>query len=158
MSRKCIECGKIISGSVVDHYRDHHFGSYIRNGEDVIRRNPSIFAPEIGTERAQQIQTSTAKTKLQKTYDKVDTNTPWDREAKKRSQAIVKLIVGGCEDQTYRDGKIFTCAVCQRQKSTGRHLMSYSTRFTICYDCYRTIKQANPGKRGNKHVFINTPM
>ena len=46
MARRCIECGRIISGSVLDHYRDNHYGTYLRNGEDKFIRFPNAFAPE----------------------------------------------------------------------------------------------------------------
>ena len=56
MARKCIQCGKIIIGSVVEHYKSLHMGAIIQHGEEKIKRFLDAFAPECGTERARKMQ------------------------------------------------------------------------------------------------------
>lgn len=157
MARKCFECGKIITGSVVDHYRDNHYGTYLRNGEDKIRKCLNAFAPECGTAEARVIGTRKAQHDLQKKIIAANPSQN-DPEYRYRVKMITAFIDGKCEVQTYRKGNTFICDVCHKSKSTGKRLLSLIKRYTVCYDCYNTIKQANPQKRGNKHFYINTPM
>lgn len=158
MSRKCIECGKIISGSVLDHYRAMHIGSIVRHGEERVKRLPDAFAPQLGTERARKMQTQEAKIKQEKKVISANAQLKYDSEYRKRVKMITAMINNHCDEQTYREGKQYRCDMCNQMKNTGKRLLSYVQRYTICYDCYKTIKQANPQKRGNKHAFINTRM
>lgn len=158
MSRKCITCGKIITGSVVEHYRSVHMGALIQHGEDKIKRLPDVFAPQVGTERAREMQHQEAKLKQVKKTASISSQLKYNPEYRKRVKMITAMIDNKCEEQTYREGKHYQCDVCGSTKTTGKRLLSYIHMYTICYDCYKTIKQANPQKRGNKHVFINTRM
>ena len=158
MARRCFECRKLISGSVVDHYRNNHYGTYLANGEDKILRFIDKFAPEGNSEEGRVIKVKSAKSAVSKTVNAVSFAQQNDPQYKSRVRMITSMIDSGCDVQTYRKGEMFICDVCQRTKSTGKRLMSLIKRYTVCYECFNTIKQANPKKRGNKHFFINTPM
>ena len=158
MARKCIQCGKIITGSVVNHYRSLHIGAVMQHGEEKIKRLSGFFAPECGTERARKMQTHEAKVKQEKKITAVNAQLKYDPEYRNRVKMITAMIDNKCYEQTYREGKQYRCDMCNQMKSSGKRLISYVQRYTICYECYNTIKKANPQKRGNKHVFINTPM
>lgn len=158
MARRCIECGKIISSSVLDHYKDNHIGTYLRNGEDKFIRFPDAFAPEGKSAAGQAIKKQVAKRKVEKTVNDVSLAQQRDPEYRARVKMIRTLLSSKCDVQTYRAGKTFVCDVCQRTRTSGKRLLTLLLRYTVCYDCYNTIKKANPQKRGNKHFYINTPM
>lgn len=158
MARRCIECGRIISGSVVEHYRNAHIGSLLRNGEDKIRKIPDAFAPQTGTVRAREAAAVEAKRKMVEHKQAVNTASNIDPQQRQRMRMIAAMIDSGCETQTYRGGTSFQCDMCLQKRTSGKRLLSYMTRYTVCYACYNDVKRANPGKRGNHHVFINTPM
>lgn len=158
MARRCIECGRIISGSVLDHYRDNHYGTYLRNGEDKFIRFPDAFAPEGKSAEGQTITERVEKRKIEQTVNEVSSAQQRDPQYRARVKMVKSLIDSKCDVQTYRAGKTFVCDVCQKTRSTGKRLLSLILRYTVCYDCYNTIKKADPQKRGNKHFYINTPM
>ena len=158
MARRCIECNKIIGGSVLDHYRNCHYGTYLANGEDKFLRFPNAFAPESKSAEGQAITKRVAQRKIDKKVSEVSSAQQRDPQYRARVKMVKSLIDSKCDVQTYRAGKDFVCDVCQKTRSTGKRLLTLILRYTVCYDCYNTIKKANPQKRGNKHFYINTPM
>lgn len=158
MARRCFECGKIISGSVVDHYRNCHYGTYLANGEEKIIRFADKFAPEGGTAEAKEIRIRKAQKEIQKKVKEASLEKSHDPRFRSNANMVRSLLDSKCDVQTYRAGKVFICDVCGRSRTTGKRILSIVLKYTVCYDCYNTIKKANPQKRGNKHFYINTPM
>lgn len=100
MARRCIECGKIISGSVLDHYRDNHYGTYIRNGEDKFLRFPNAFAPEGKSAEGQAITKRVAQHKIEKKVNEVSFTQQHDPQYKARVKMVKSLIDSKCDVQT----------------------------------------------------------
>lgn len=158
MARICFECHKVISGSVVDHYRNNHFGTYMANGEDLLRRAIDKFAPEGGTVEAKEIRIRKAKKSVQKNVSEALSLQQRDPHLRNNAKMVRSLIDSKCDTQTYRAGKVFICDVCGRPRTSGKRILSIMLRYTVCYDCFNSIKKSCPQKRGNKHFYINTPM
>jgi hypothetical protein len=63
------------------------------------------------------------------------------------------------QEQTYRGLKEFECDSCFKMSKHGKVIfVNRLRRLHLCYACYNQLKAHAKGKRGNKHVFINTPM
>jgi hypothetical protein len=149
MARKCIECHRIITGSIVDHYRDYHFGTYLKNGEDKIRKFPDAFAPASGSAdypRSSRPISSTPKAPTVRTVDP---------EVERHRQANVKRLANLLDDYDIkfpnRGDYYFSCECCRKQYSHGIRLKkTKDTYIDLCNECHRLIRaqyrQDNPRK------------
>jgi len=153
----CRDCAKPIKGSVADHYRTCHFSTYAANGDLVFREHPKVFLVEAHSTVAAEVRIKEAKKQQARIASKAAPKAKRDHQYLERQRRVAALINCGCDNQTYRGGD-FVCDICLESKHAGRRLLTHTERYSVCYSCYKAMKEANPGKRGNKHVFINTPM
>ena len=61
-------------------------------------------------------------------------------------------------EQTYRGKNPFICDGCSKKHEYGKVIFGGISNLHLCYECYKYAKEKIKSKRGNKHVFINTPM
>ena len=71
---------------------------------------------------------------------------------------VIKALDERPEEQTYRGFVEFKCDTCSKVYKHGKVIYSRLAKFHLCYECYKNAKGNVELKRGNKHVFINTPM
>ena len=90
MARRCIECNKIIGGSVLDHYRNCHYGTYLANGEDKFLRFPNAFAPESKSAEGQAITKRVAQRKIDKKVSEVQETVPHEPEFIEEAKPVVE--------------------------------------------------------------------
>ena len=153
----CRECAKRITGSVAEHYRTCHWSTFVANGEQKFLDHPRVFQMESQSSDAAETRVNIARKKQAKVMSRASGSVVSDKHYKTRQKAIISFIDAGCDVQTHRGGE-FVCEICQQKKASGKRLLTYGRGYSVCYSCYSTLKKAHPGKRGNKHFFINTPM
>lgn len=71
---------------------------------------------------------------------------------------IAKTLDKRLGEQTYRGNQSFMCDGCHKEYKYGKVIYGDAHNFHLCYECYKYAKKGTDSKRGNKHVFINTPM
>ena len=70
---------------------------------------------------------------------------------------LINALEDRAEEQTFRQGG-FVCDVCQKSRC-GKTIFDRSHgNWHVCYKCLKRAKSMIEPRRGNKHVFINTPM
>ena len=70
---------------------------------------------------------------------------------------LLNALEDRAEEQTFRQGG-FICNVCQKYRC-GKTIFDRSHgNWHVCYKCLKRAKSMIEPRRGNKKVFINTPM
>ena len=77
---------------------------------------------------------------------------------KKNFKEIVSALNKSLGEQTYRGKSPFICDGCFKKYEHGKIIIGGISNLHLCYECYKHAKEKIKTKRGNKHVFINTPM
>ena len=151
MKKLCRICGKPIMGDVLKHYADKHFSIYVAN-KAKIESHPGAFVVSEGCDFLavlSKVRNSTPPKKVQ---------TPPSQFNKKRMREIARTIDKRLGEQTYRGNQPFMCDGCHKEYKYGKVIYGNSHNLHLCYECYKYAKKNTDSKRGNKHVFINTPM
>ena len=151
MGKVCRICGKTIIGGVLKHYEEKHFSIYAAN-KAKIESHPGAFVVSEGNELLAEL----SKVKHEEPYKK-DQTTPCQFD-KKRMRETIRVLDKRLGEQTYRGKSPFICDGCNKKKKYGKVIYDDSCNLHLCYDCYKYAKKHIKAKRGNKHVFINTPM
>lgn len=144
----CKKCGAPLpmSGVVVSkHYEKFHFSEWAAN-RDTIVKYPQAF---LSTRR----ELSSVKSTVKPHRVAVQPDVERHREANKHK--ILNKVSECIDSFVYREGKAFNCPCCLRTLSSGmRIIVSREERFTLCYDCYRSVKAAIPKKGIVKEVLV----
>lgn len=151
MGRICRICGKEIKDDILEHYEKNHFSIYVANLTK-IRLHPGAFAVSENSETAIRMAIEEQEKQSQKRHStpcRINKDT-----IKKVSYSLEKRLT----EQTYRGKSYFVCDGCSKIHKYGRIVYSDSQNFHLCYGCYKIAKKRVNLKRGNKHVYINTPM
>lgn len=162
MAYICKECRKKITGSVADHYLEHHTWMYVQN-QKALEQHPTAFATSLANkEKISAIKSNVAAQKRKLTQQKKvseATTKSADPNFQKRLKQLAIILEVQHQEQPYRDSKAFTCDLCGKTVSRGRVIFDHPRpNWHICYECHRIAKSMFPQKRGNKHVVILTPM
>ena len=156
MKKICRICGKPIKGSVLDHYEDKHFSFYIAN-QSKIESHPSAFAVSedslLKNAGKPEIKEEIVIVEKEEMYEEIQP--AFDVESKKY---IIDILEENSYEQTYRRKYDFECNGCHEMHKYGKVISGKSHKLHLCYNCYKYAKMFTESKRGNKHVFINTPM
>jgi hypothetical protein len=90
----------------------------------------------------------------------------WEESSSKRTiitqepempDGLLNALENRAEEQTYRQGG-FVCDVCKKLRC-GKTIFDRSNgNWHVCYKCLKRAKSIIEPRRGNKKVFINTPM
>ena len=151
MKKLCRICGKAIIGDVLKHYADKHFSIYVAN-KAKIESHPGAFVVSGCSELLAAlsiVKNCAPPKKAQPPSPKID---------KKRMKEIAKTLDKRLGEQTYRGNQSFMCDGCHKEYKYGKVIYGNAQNFHLCYECYKYAKKGTDSKRGNKHVFINTPM
>lgn len=165
MSKICKLCGKKILGDILDHFCEKHFSFYVANKETIMS-HPGAFAVD---EDKYDIKIHLARNieviKPHKNYtqnNKQTTETPPKKTHvfnHRKMRGIISDLEEHPEEQTYRGWDLFMCDGCEKTCKHGRVIFVNMKRtLHLCYACYKHAKSIVKFKRGNKHVYINTPM
>ena len=151
----CKLCGKTIMGDVLKHYEEKHFSIYVAN-KAKIESHPGAFAVseefyKLHNESRQVIASSQSEKPESKTK-----KLPW--YDKKKMREVIKALDERPEEQTYRGFVEFKCDACSKIYKHGKVIYSRLAKYHLCYECYKHARGQLALKRGNRHVFINTPM
>ena len=155
MAKICRICGSKIVGDVLKHYEEKHFSIYVAN-RSKIETHPGAFAVSDGFYKIQNEPHHVAMSNQnEKPENKAVKRTRYD---KKKMREVIKVLDERPEEQTYRGFVEFKCDTCSKVYKHGKVIYSRLAKFHLCYECYKNAKGNVELKRGNKHVFINTPM
>lgn len=150
MEKICKICGKAIKEDVLKHFEEKHFSIYAANREKIAAHPAAFTVDREGTEVDNVLEAIKAikaeKKKKEHHFDK-----------KKMKEAII-VLERFREEQTYRAEEEFKCYTCLKKHKHGKILYGNTQNLHLCYECYKYAKEHVKSKRGNKHVFINTPM
>lgn len=150
MQKICKICGKPIKGNILKHFEEKHFSIYAANREK-IAAHPAAFAVDDNHVTAEKVPASvqTAIASKKKRAHRFD---------KTRMKEAIIVLDRFREEQTYRAEEEFKCYTCLKKHKHGKILYGDTQNLHLCYECYKHAKEHVKSKRGNKHVFINTPM
>ena len=154
-TKVCVICGKKIKGEIVSHFREKHFSFYAAN-QSLIESHPGAVCISIEKyNRSVHLHESYVRSVPQK-----ETPTKVEQEVVSRGvRKIIEELQEHPQEQTYRGLKEFECDSCFKMSKHGKVIfVNRLRRLHLCYACYNQLKAHAKGKRGNKHVFINTPM
>ena len=165
MTKICKFCSEIIKGDVLEHYREKHFSIYFDN-KSKIESHPGAFALNVGLKVSKSIynkETSPIDIKKEKVHKKIkkrkvhktDKSIP---TAHAKKMCFLDIFRHAYDEQTYRSQSFFECDGCHKEHKYGKVIYGNSHNLHLCYECYKYAKKNTDSKRGNKHVFINTPM
>lgn len=150
MQKICKICGKPIKGDVLKHFEEKHFSIYAANRDKIAAHPGAFVVDEDGVDAEQAVESikaaSAKKKKKERHFDK------------KRMKEAITVLDRFREEQTYRADEEFKCYTCLQKHKHGKILYGDTQNLHLCYECYRYAKEHVKSKRGNKHVFINTPM
>lgn len=152
MGKICRICGKTITGEVLKHYEEKHFSIYVAN-KAKIQSHPGAFVISEGNEIWAMITAPKQKTASEKKKQVVVHQINNNRLAR-----IIDVLKKNLGEQTFRGTLPFVCDGCSERRNHGKVILGGTKNLHLCYDCYKQAKEMVKSKRGNKHVFINTPM
>lgn len=159
----CKLCGKRILGDVLGHFSKEHFSFYVAN-RSVLESNPGAFSvsEEKFNSTIHLASTCVKPVTRAKKENKPETE-PKQPKVHTYNHGKMCRIISDLEEhpqeQTYRGTEEFECDGCERMCKHGRVIFVRSRKtLHLCYACYKHAKSCAQTKRGNKHVYINTPM
>lgn len=159
----CKLCGKKILGDVLGHYSEKHFSFYVAN-RSVLESNPGAFSvSEDKYDRTKHLASTCVKLESKpRQNNKPETESKPSKEHTYNHRKMCRVIADledHPQEQTYRGTKEFECDGCERMCKHGRVIFVRAKKtLHLCYACYKHAKSCAKSKRGNKHVYINTPM
>lgn len=142
MDKYCRICGKKIIGDVITHFEEKHFSMFVANRTQ-LQQHPGAFVTN------KEEKTPTPYVRKEKEHY------PFDKRIQGKIMGAMTKKLG---EQTYRGFDEFKCDGCHGYYKYGKVIYCNSNNIHLCYECYKHIKEIFKEKRGNKHVFINTPM
>ncbi len=132
------------------HFEEKHFSIYAANRDKIAAHLGTFVVDKESVEADRIVETikvvKAEKKKKEHRFDK-----------KKMKEAII-ILDRFREEQTYRADEEFKCYTCMKKHKHGKILYGDTQNLHLCYECYKYAKERVKSKRGNKHVFINTPM
>jgi SOS response regulatory protein OraA/RecX len=164
-TKVCKLCGKKILGDILDHFSKEHFSFYVANKE-IIMSHPGAFTVDEDKYDSKihlARNVDVAKPHKNHTQNNKQTSETQLKKAHmfnhKKMREIISDLEEHPEEQTYRGWDLFMCDGCEKTCKHGRVIfVNMNRRLHLCYDCYKHAKSIVKFKRGNKHVYINTPM
>ena len=165
MSKICKLCGKKILGDILDHFSEKHFSFYVANKETIMSHSGAFTVDEDKYDSKIHLARNIEVIKPHKNHTQNNKQTPETQLKKahmfnhKKMREIISDLEEHPEEQTYRGWDLFMCDGCEKTCKHGRVIFVNMKRtLHLCYDCYKHAKSIVKFKRGNKHVYINTPM
>lgn len=165
MSKICKLCGKKILGDILDHFSEKHFSFYVANKETIMSHPGAFTVDEDKYDSKIHLARNVDVAKPHKNHTQNNKQTPETQLKKahmfnhKKMREIISDLEEHPEEQTYRGWDLFMCDGCEKTCKHGRVIFVNMKRtLHLCYDCYKHAKSIVKFKRGNKHVYINTPM
>ena len=165
MSKICKLCGKKILGDILDHFSEKHFSFYVANKETIMSHPGAFTVDEDKYDRKIHLARNIEVIKPHKNHtqnNKQTTETPPKKTHvfnHRKMRGIISDLEEHPQEQTYRGWNLFMCDGCEKTCKHGRVIFVNMKRtLHLCYDCYKHAKSIVKFKRGNKHVYINTPM
>ena len=165
MSKICKLCGKKILGDILDHFSEKHFSFYVANKETIMSHSGAFTVDEDKYDSKIHLARNIEVIKPHKNHtqnNKQTTETPPKKTHvfnHRKMRGIISDLEEHPQEQTYRGWNLFMCDGCEKTCKHGRVIFVNMKRtLHLCYDCYKHAKSIVKFKRGNKHVYINTPM
>lgn len=165
MSKICKLCGKKILGDILDHFSEKHFSFYVANKETIMSHPGAFTVDEDKYDSKIHLARNIEVIKPHKNHtqnNKQTTETPPKKTHvfnHRKMRGIISDLEEHPQEQTYRGWNLFMCDGCEKTCKHGRVIFVNMKRtLHLCYDCYKHAKSIVKFKRGNKHVYINTPM
>lgn len=165
MSKICKLCGKKILGDILDHFSEKHFSFYVANKETIMSHSGAFTVDEDKYDSKIHLARNIEVIKPHKNHtqnNKQTTETPPKKTHvfnHRKMRGIISDLKEHPQEQTYRGWNLFMCDGCEKTCKHGRVIFVNMKRtLHLCYDCYKHAKSIVKFKRGNKHVYINTPM
>lgn len=165
MSKVCKLCGKKILGDILDHFSKEHFSFYVANKETIMSHPGAFAVDEDKYDSKIHMARNIEVIKPHKNHtqnNKQTTETPPKKTHvfnHRKMRGIISDLEEHPQEQTYRGWNLFMCDGCEKTCKHGRVIFVNMKRtLHLCYDCYKHAKSIVKFKRGNKHVYINTPM
>ena len=165
MSKICKLCGKKILGDILDHFSEKHFSFYVANKETIMSHSGAFTVDEDKYDSKIHLARNIEVIKSHKNHtqnNKQTTETPPKKTHvfnHRKMRGIISDLEEHPQEQTYRGWNLFMCDGCEKTCKHGRVIFVNMKRtLHLCYDCYKHAKSIVKFKRGNKHVYINTPM
>lgn len=132
------------------HFEEKHFSIYAANRDKIAAHSGAFVVDKESVEADRIVETiKVVKAEKKKKEHRFD--------RKKMKEAII-ILDRFREEQTYRADEEFKCYTCMKKHMHGKILYGDTQNLHLCYECYKYAKERVKSKRGNKHVFINTPM
>ena len=159
MGKICRICGKPVVGDVLKHYQEKHFNIYVANKSKIESYPGAFVVSEKNVKLCNAIKQEVRKN-IEARQVVADANFQKEHSFnKKKMRTVLNEMNKHPEEQTYRGRTNFVCDVCGKSYSHGKVIYaSPIQKLHLCYACYKHAKERSKAKRGNKHVFINTPM
>lgn len=165
MSKICKLCGKKILDDILDHFSEKHFSFYVANKETIMSHSGAFTVDEDKYDSKIHLARNIEVIKPHKNHtqnNKQTTETPPKKTHvfnHRKMRGIISDLEEHPQEQTYRGWNLFMCDGCEKTCKHGRVIFVNMKRtLHLCYDCYKHAKSIVKFKRGNKHVYINTPM
>ena len=165
MSKICKLCGKKILGDILDHFSEKHFSFYVANKETIMSHPGAFTVDEDKYDSKIHLARNIEVIKPHKNHtqnNKQTTETPPKKTHvfnHRKMRGIISDLEEHPQAQTYRGWNLFMWDGGEKTCKHGRVIFVNMKRtLHLCYDCYKHAKSIVKFKRGNKHVYINTPM